>query len=225
MLVSLLRSIILYPLLIIVIRLMGKRQLGQMEASEFVVTMLVADLAAVPMQDLGTPLLYGVIPIVTVLILELVLSALSYYSISFRKLFCGKPVILMENGKILQENLKKTRLTPDELTEYLREKDIVDLSSVKYAILETNGELSALLNPQDRPLTPKDAGIALPELELPITIISGGKLLEENLRLSGRDRGWVEQILSGHKCSVSDIYLLTAEPSGKIYLSKKEAKP
>ena len=223
MLVSLLRSIILYPLLIIVIRLMGKRQLGQMEASEFVVTMLVADLAAVPMQDLGTPLLYGVIPIVTVLILELVLSALSYYSISFRKLFCGKPVILMENGKILQENLRKTRLTPDELTEYLREKDIVDLSSVKYAILETNGELSALLNPQDRPLTPKDAGIALPELELPITIISGGKLLEENLRLSGRDRSWLEQILSSHKCAVSDIYLLTAEPSGKIYLSKKEA--
>ena len=223
MLVSLLRSIILYPLLIIVIRLMGKRQLGQMEASEFVVTMLVADLAAVPMQDLGTPLLYGVIPIVTVLILELVLSALSYYSISFRKLFCGKPVILMENGKILQENLRKTRLTPDELTEYLREKDIVDLSSVKYAILETNGELSALLNPQDRPLTPKDAGFALPELELPITIISGGKLLEENLRLSGRDRSWLEQILSSHKCAVSDIYLLTAEPSGKIYLSKKEA--
>lgn len=219
MLVGLIRSFLLYLILIAVIRMMGKRQLGQMEASEFVVTMLVADLAAVPMQDLGIPLLSGLIPILVVLLMELILSALSYHSITIRKLFCGKPVILMENGKILQENLKKTRLTPDELTELLREKGTTDLSSVKYAILEANGQLSALLYPEYQPATPQDLAIQTQPLYLPITIISGGKLLTENLKISGRDEKWLEKQLKIHSCTVRDVYLLTVEASGKIYLS------
>lgn len=221
MLVSLIRSLILYLLLIIVIRLMGKRQLGEMEPSEFVVTMLIADLASVPMQDLGIPLLSGVIPIVTVLFIELILSTLSYYSITVRKLFCGKPVILMENGKIIQKNLKKNRLTPDELTEHLREKDIVDLTTVKYAILETNGQISALLYAQYQPLTPQDMNIKPQEWTLPITIISDGKILKENLRISGRNQGWLSKVLKEHGCSVPQVYLLTVEPSGRIYLAIK----
>lgn len=219
MLLGLIRSFFLYLILIAVIRLMGKRQLGQMEASEFVVTMLVADLAAVPMQDLGIPLLSGLVPILTVLFLELFLSALSYYSITVRKLFCGKPVILMEDGKILQGNLKKTRITPDELTELLREKSITDLSTVKYAILEANGQLSALTYPEYQPLTPFDMQIKKDELDLPITIISGGKLLKENLKLSGRDEAWLNQYLQQHDSTVSNVYLLTVESSGKTYLS------
>ena len=221
MLVGLIRSFLLYLILIIVIRLMGKRQLGQMEPSEFVVTMLVADLAAVPMQDLGIPLLSGIVPILTVLFLELILSALSYYSITIRKLFCGRPVILMENGTILQENLKKTRITPDELTELLREKEITDLDTVKYAILEANGQLSALLYSEYHPLTAKDMNIQTQELALPVTIISGGKLLRENLKLSGRDDRWLNGLLEHHGCSVNGVYLLTVEPSGKIYLAIK----
>lgn len=221
MLVGLIRSFLLYLILILVIRLMGKRQLGQMEASEFVVTMLVADLAAVPMQDLGIPLLSGIVPILTVLFLELILSALSYYSITVRKLFCGRPVILMENGTILQENLKKTRLTPDELTELLREKEITDLASVKYAILEGNGQLSALQYPEYHPLTPKDMDMQTTELALPVTIISGGKLLRENLKLSGRDDRWLNDLLKQHGCSVKGVYLLTVESSGKVYLAIK----
>lgn len=221
MLVCLTRSFILYLLLIIVIRLMGKRQLGEMEPSEFVVTMLIADLAAVPMQDLGIPLLSGVIPILTILFIELILSTLSYYCITIRKLFCGKPVILMENGKIIQKNLRRTRLTPDELTEYLREKDIVDLTTVKYAILETNGQVSALLYPEYQPLTPKDMNLQPSALELPVTIISGGKLLKENLRLAGRDHNWLSKFMESHGCTVSQVYLLTLEPSGRIYLAMK----
>lgn len=221
MLVSLIRSFLLYLILIIVIRLMGKRQLGQMEPSEFVVTMLVADLAAVPMQDLGTPLLSGIIPILTILFLELILSALSYYSITVRKLFCGRPVILMENGIILQENLKKTRITPDELTELLREKEITDLDTVKYAILEANGQLSALLYPEYQPLTPNDMDIPVQELALPVTIISGGKLLRENLKISGKSDRWLNGLMRQHNCSIKEVYLLTVEPSGKIYLAIK----
>ena len=125
------RTILLYLILILVIRLMGKRQIGQMEPAEFVVTMLVANLAAIPMQDGGIPLFSGVVPILTVLGVELVLSALSLKNSKIRKLLCGKPVILIENGKILQNNLRKTRITLDELTGHLREKDVLDLTVVQ----------------------------------------------------------------------------------------------
>ena len=225
MLVCLIRSVILYLLLILVIRLMGKRQLGEMEPSEFVVALLIADLASVPMQDLGIPLLSGVIPILTVLCIEVMLSVLTFHFIGIRKLFCGKPVILMENGKILYESLRKTRLTPDELTEYLREKGIIDLSTVRFAILETNGQISALLNSQDQPLTAKDAEVPTSPLELPITLVSNGRILKENLKISGHSLAWVKDVLRANRCEISDILLLTVEPGGRLYLSKKQEMP
>jgi len=124
LLLSYIRSIFLYLILIATIRLMGKRQIGQMEASEFVVTMLVANLASIPMQDGAIPLFSGIVPILTVLGTELLLSAMSLRNLWLRKVLCGKPVILIENGRILRENLKRTRVTLDELTGHLREKDV-----------------------------------------------------------------------------------------------------
>ncbi|MDD3164495.1 MAG: DUF421 domain-containing protein, partial [Oscillospiraceae bacterium] len=165
MIVAFIRTLILYPVLILVIRLMGKRQIGQLEPAEFVVTMLLADLAAVPMQDPGIPLIAGLVPILIVLSLELSLSVLSLRSIRFRKFFCGKPVILMENGVILQGSLRRTRVTVDELIEHLRQKDVTDLSTVQYAILETDGCLSVLLYPKEKPASAKDACIKAPPLQ------------------------------------------------------------
>ena len=161
MLISFIRTIILYTILIVVIRLMGKRQLGEMEPMEFVVTMLLANLAAVPMQETGIPLLSGLIPILVVLSMELLLSVLVYHSVGARRLLCGKPVILMENGRLLQENLKKTRITPDELTEFLRIEGITDLASVKYAILETSGQVSVLPYAKFQPANAKAAVFVL----------------------------------------------------------------
>jgi len=155
LLLSYIRTIILYLILIFVIRLMGKRQVGQMEPSEFVVTMLVANLASIPMQDGGIPLYSGLIPILTVLGAELVLSAISMYSVGLRRLLCGKPVILIENGRILRQNLRRTRISLDELTGQLREKDILDPASVQYAILETNGQLSVFPFPNTARLPPR----------------------------------------------------------------------
>ena len=221
MLVCLIRSIILYLLLIFVIRLMGKRQLGEMEPSEFVVAMLIADLASVPMQDLGIPLLAGIIPILTVLALEILLSALSFHSILIRKLFCGKPVILMEDGKILHSSLKATRLTPDELTEHLREKGILDLSTVKYAILETNGQVSVFRDSKFEPPAANILGVHTDPTTLPITIISSGKLMKRNLQLSGFSETWLEQILQKNHCKLHQVLLLTVDPNGSIYLSMK----
>lgn len=210
MLISLIRSVILYFILVVVIRLLGKRQLAEMEPSEFVVTLLIADLATVPMQDLEAPLLTGVVPILTVLAAEVFLSALSYYSISFRKLLCGRPVILMENGVINQKNLRRTRITPDELTELLREKEILKLSDVKYAILETNGQISVL---RDDPQQPQ---------LLPFTIISSGTLLRQNLLLSGHDERWLNQLLRRHQCRMQDVFLLTVNSAEHVFLALKE---
>lgn len=215
----LIRSILVYFFVIMVIRLLGKRQLGEMEPSEFVVSMLIADLAATLMQEVDIPISASIIPIVTVLLLELLLSMLAYRYIAIRKLFCGKPVILMENGKILQDSLRKTRVTPDELTEHLREKGIVDLSTVKYAILETNGQISALIDPTYQPACAKDAGIATQPMSLPITIICNGRLLTENLKISGKSEAWLEHILNTRQCKISQVLLLTVDSLDNVYLS------
>ena len=224
MILSYVRTIVLYLVLIIVVRMMGKRQIGQMEPAEFVVTMLVANLAAIPMQDGGIPLFSGFIPIVTVLGVELVLSALSMKSVRLRRALCGKPVILIENGNILQQNLKKTRITLDELTGHLREKDVLDLQSVQYAILETNGNLSVFPYPKEKPASAKDAGVAVRKQSLPITIISDGELMGKNLEKAKKNTAWVRRVLKERDADVSQTWLLTVDGNDKILFLRKEER-
>ncbi len=222
MILSYVRTILLYGVLIVVVRLMGKRQIGQMEPAEFVVTMLVANLAAIPMQDAGIPLFSGVVPIVTVLGVELLLSVASMNSVQIRKILCGKPVILIENGKILQSNLRRTRVTLDELTGHLREKDVLDLKSVQYAILETNGNLSVFLYPKYKPASAKEAGIETKKQYLPVTLVSDGKVLEENLPLAGKNAQWIDRVLREKNVQLSDVWLLTVDGADTIYFLPKE---
>ena len=222
MILSYIRTIVLYLLLLVVIRLMGKRQVGQMEPSEFVVTMLVANLASIPMQDGGIPLFSGVVPIVTVLGAELVLSALALKNIRLRKWLCGKPVILIENGNILQKNLRKTRITLDELTGHLREKDVLDLNSVQYAILETNGNLSVFPYPKEMPAPARDAGVQVRKQSLPITVISDGRLMKENLQAAKKDVGWVQRVLKEKQAVLADTWLLTVDSEDKILFLRRE---
>lgn len=222
MILSYLRTAVLYLILIAVIRLMGKRQVGQMEPSEFVVTMLVANLASIPMQDGGIPLLSGLVPILTVLGVELVLSTLSLRSIRIRKLLCGKPVILIENGRILQENLRRTSITLDELTGHLRLKDVLDLKAVQFAILETDGNLSVFPYPKYRPANASEAGIPAKSQHLPITIIGDGHLYQENLRLLGKDEGWVRRVLQERNTTIASTWLLTCDTADHICFYPKE---
>lgn len=224
MILSYIRTILFYLILIISVRLMGKRQIGQMEPSEFVVTMLVANLASIPMQDGGIPLYSGLVPIATVLGAELALSSMSMRSIRLRRLLCGKPVILIENGRILQENLRATRVTLDELTGHLREKDILDLRSVQYAILETNGNLSVFPYPAEMAPAAKEMGIHPKEQFLPVTIISDGVLMEENLRYAGKNEDWVRSTLSQYRAVVANTFLLTVDKADHVYWLGKEAK-
>ena len=222
MILSYIRTIILYLVLIFCIRLMGKRQIGQMEPSEFVVTMLVANLATIPMQNEGMPLYGGIIPMLTVLGMELVLSGAMLRSIRLRKILCGKPVILIENGRILQQNLRATRVTLDELTGHLREKDVLDIRSVQYAILETNGNLSVFPFPSELPASAKDAGVHPKDRFLPVTVISDGQLLRQNLQYAGKNESWVHQVLGEYRASIAGTWLLTVDKADHVVWLGKE---
>ena len=222
MILSYLRTLLLYLILILVIRVMGKRQIGEMEPAEFVVTMLVANLAAIPMQDAEIPLFSGLVPILTVLGMELVLSWATMRSVVLRRFFCGKPVILIENGKILQQNLRATRITLDELTGHLREKDVLDITTVQYAILETDGQLSVFPYPKHRPASAKDAGVEAKGQYLPITVIEDGYLSPENLKRAGKEVAWVEKVLKERKSDKKNTLLLTVDGSDRVVWIGKE---
>ena len=222
MILSYVRTLLLYLLLLTVIRVMGKRQIGQMEPTEFVVTMLVANLAAIPMENVGTPLYAGVVPIVTVLGAELLLSGISMGSVRFRRLLCGKPVILIENGRLLQSNLRSTRLTLDELLQHLRQKDILDITQVQYAILETDGSLSVFPYPDHRPATAKEAKVKTEKQYLPITILEDGYLSRENLKKAGKDRLWLRKTLQQQGATEKDTLLLTVDSADHVVFLRKE---
>ena len=222
MLLSYIRTIILYLLLLLAIRTMGKRQIGQMEPSEFVVTMLVANFASIPMEDTDVPLWAGVIPILSVLGAELVLASLSLRSVWLRRVLCGKPVILIENGRILQDNLRSTRVTLDELGGHLREKDVLDVRTVQYAILETNGNLSVFPYPAEAPASAREAGIHPKGRYLPVTIIEDGHLFRDNLALAGKDDAWLRQILGQYRSSLAGTWLLTVDKADNVIWQGKD---
>ena len=224
MILSYLRTLFLYLVLIFAVRLMGKRQIGEMEPAEFVVTMLVANLAAIPMQDGAIPLYSGLVPILTVLGLELVLSGATLRSVKLRQLLCGKPVILIDNGKILQENLRNARITLDELTGHLREKDVLDIQTVQFAILETNGNLSVFPYPKEKPASARDAGVQAGKQYLPVTIVEDGYLSKENLTRAGKDESWLQKVLGQHSADIMSTYLLTVDASDQVlWLGKEKA--
>ena len=224
MILSYFRTLFLYLVLIFAVRLMGKRQIGEMEPAEFVVTMLVANLAAIPMQDGAIPLYSGLVPILTVLGMELVLSGLILRSVRLRQLLCGKPVILIDNGKILQENLKSARINLDELTGQLRAKDVLDIRTVQFAILETSGDLSVFPYPKEKPASAKDAGVQATGQHLPVTVVEDGYLSRENLERAKKDEKWLEKVLSQHNCGIQDTFLLTVDQSGQVVWLGKEIK-
>ena len=184
----------------------------------------MGNLAAIPIENLDMSVWFGLVPIGLVYLAELIMSVLTLRSIRIRKLFCGKPVILIENGEIQEKNLKRTRVNLDELTMHLREKDIFDLSTVKFAILETNGQLSTLLYAKDQPASARDAGQKVQEVELPITVISDGKLLNTNLAKTGKDENWVNAELRKRNCKQKDVLLLTVDSAGKVFFVRKKVQ-
>ncbi len=219
------RTIILYAIIIVGIRLMGKRQVGELEPSELVLSLLIADLASVPMQDVALPLHTGVVPMLTLLAISMGLSVLTVKSIRFRRILCGEPSIVIKKGDIDQREMEKTRLTVDELLEELRNQGYTDLSTVEYAILETNGILSVLPYANQKPPTALDLGVTVSGGGLPSILISDGQLIERNLSAQGYDRPWIEgQLRQRGVERIRDIFLLTVDESGAIYYIPRERR-
>ena len=223
MFIGLIRTIILYIFIIIGIRLMGKRQVGELEPSELVLSLIIADLASVPMQDYGIPLLTGILPILALLAMTMILSVLTMKSVRFRALMCGRPSIVIRDGLVDQREMARNRLTIDELLEELRAKGYTDPATVKYAILETNGQLSVLPYANQKPPTAQQLQVSAEESGLPLVVISDGRLLEHNLRALGRDRKWLDQRLEERGCSgLEAVFLLLVDQTGSIYLARKD---
>lgn len=224
MVIAFLRTIILYVFITAGIRLMGKRQVGELEPSELVLALLIADLAAVPMQDFGIPLLTGLIPILTLLCITMALSVLTMKSIKFRAVLCGRPSIIVENGKPRQGEMKRNRFTLDELMEELRMKGVTDLSTVKYAILETNGQLSVLPFAAQKPPAAQALDLHLPEPGLPVVLINDGRLMSRALHHRGLDETWLDKQLKEHHIKhIRDVFLLTVDETNKVCVIEKEA--
>lgn len=225
MVIAFTRTIILYLLIIIGIRIMGKRQVGELEPSELVLDLIIADLAAVPMQDFGIPLLSGMIPILTLLCVTMILSVLTMKNIRFRAIICGRPSIIVENGRINQSEMHRNRFTLDELNEELRLQSVTDLTTVKYAILETSGRVSVILSAGDQPLTPRDLSLSPQEPGLPTVIINDGRLLDRNLKARGLNEGWLQKRLEEHHASsVADVFYLSVDQENQVYFVAREAE-
>lgn len=222
MVIAFVRTVILYLLIIFGIRLMGKRQVGELEPSELVLSLIIADLAAVPMQDFGIPLLTGIIPIATLLSITTILSVLTMKSVKFRAIMCGRPSIIVENGQLRQSEMAKNRFTVDELMEDLRMNGINDISTVKYAILETNGRLSILPYAGLLPVTAQQMNVAAEDLGLPLVVVSDGRLLSHNLKTRGLNEIWLKSCLKNHGLSnVEDVFLLTVDEKNNVYCAAK----
>lgn len=222
MLITFIRAIILYIVVLVVMRLMGKREIGQLQPFELAIAIMIADLAAVPMSELGIPLTNGIIPILALLVMYMIISALNMKSIKFRKVISGQPSLLIYRGRIDEKVLRKERITINELQERLRGDNIFNLSDVEYAILETNGEVTVIQKPEKRNVIIEDLNIS-PEYEgIPYDLVVDGKIMEENLKAIGRDKNWLEKQLKKFDAKPSNTLIATLDGKGDFFCQKKE---
>lgn len=219
------RAAILYLLVVIIIRIMGKHQIGQLQPYELVITILISELAAVPMQDTDIPLINGIIPILTLLFIQITLSLLSLKSETARRIICGGPSILIENGQIVQRELTRLRYSINDLLEQLRLKNLPNISDVEYAILETSGKLSVIPKSQKRPVNPEDLQIDTPYEGLPLTIIIDGTLKRDNLQKVKLDETWLlNELRNFGLTSWKQVLLATLDSSGKLFIQPIDLK-
>jgi len=222
LLIIFVRTLILYILIIIVLRLMGKRQIGQLQPSELVVALIIADLAAVPMSEVGIPLINGIIPIITLFIMEELLSYLSLKSERARGLISGKPSILIERGIIMEKELQQLRYNLNDLLEQLRLKNFSNVEDVNYAILETSGQLSVIPKEEKKPVTLKDMNIKTQIQHLPVTVIIDGRIISDNLYKIGLSNNWLANELKKNKIkSARDVFFAYLNPEKKLIYQLK----
>ena len=222
MIISFLRAILLYGAIIGAIRLMGKRQISELQTSELVVTLLISDIAAIPMQDTSQPLVSGLLPIAVLVMCEIAISVGMVKSALFRKWICGRPILVIQNGKVDQKELRRLRMTIEDLSAQLRQQGIAHMDDVSYAIVETNGSLSVLKKPAQDVPTAQMLQLDPPDEGLELVVISDGKIFDVSLSLCGHTREWLDGILEGQSLSAKDIFIMTANTNGGFQITKKE---
>lgn len=213
------RTILLYIFVVIATRLMGKRQIGELQPFELVIAVMLSELASVPMQDIGIPLINGIIPILALVCIELTVSFLMLKFRPFRKVVCGVPSILIKNGHVLYDQLKKQRFNMDDLMEELRLQGYLNIADIEYAILETGGRLSIIPKGQYATVTPKDLNLKTTDPKLPFGIIMDGVLNFESLSESGHDMKWLKDSLKSKGFSdISDVFIAIIDTKGNLFV-------
>ena len=224
MLINFFRSIILYIIVLVVMRLMGKREIGQLQPFELAISIMIADLATIPMTDTGIPIGNGIIPILGLLVMHLLISLINLKSIKLREIICGKPRILIYRGKIQEKALIKERFTINELQERIRSQNIINLGDVEYAILETSGQITVIEKPNKRQTTPEDFGI-IPEYEgIPYDLVVDGKVMMKNLEAIGKNYNWLKKEINKFGFNPEDALVATIDGKNQIFCQKKENK-
>jgi len=222
MIISFIRTIILYISVLVGVRLMGKKEIGELQPAELIITIMISDLASVPMQNIGVPLLNGIIPIFTLVILEIFLSKISFNNKKIQTFFSGKPSIIMRNGQIDYQELERLRYNVDDFLGELRKKDIFNINDVDIAIIETDGSLSVIPVPEKKPLTPSDMNIKPQKEELPYTFINDGKLIPENLKRCNISNKTFKKMLKNNGIKkIEDVYLATYTKDNGLVVKKK----
>lgn len=222
MAITLVRTVVVYILIMVVMRLMGKRQIGELQPTELVITILLSELVAIPLQDNEYPLLNSVVPVMVLVSIEVINSVISMKSRLFRRASQGNPVMVIRDGVIDQEEIKQLRFTIDDLLSALRQKDVFDLAQVQYAVLETDGQFSVLLKPEYRTITPKDLQVAPGNGSMPCLVIGDGKVIPEALRECGITRKRLSTILRGKSVEEQDVFLMTVDGQENVLLIRKE---
>ena len=221
MIITITRTVILYIFVTLGIRLMGKRQIGEMQPNELVVTLLISEIAAIPLQDTSQPILDGVVAIFTLVILEIIISVTAMKSIIVRKLMNGKSAVIIKNGVVDKQAMKNVRMTVLDLVELLRGQNVFDISTVAFAVLEVNGNLSILLKSSEQPATSGDLKLNKEAAVLPLPVISDGKLINESLKALETDSGKIKKILDDNDTVIENVFLMTMNRDAKFTLIKK----
>lgn len=216
------KSIILYTIVLIVMRCMGKREIGQMQPFELAIAIMIADLATTPMTEIGIPLLYGIIPILGLLFMHIIISLGNLKSIRMREFICGKPRILIYRGKIDEEALKTENFTINELQERLRVNNVNNLGDVEFAILETSGQISVVLKPEKRALKPEDFKIDAKYEGISYDLVIDGKIMEDNLKKLGKSRAWLEKEVGKFNMKPEEALVVVLNGDKTIFCQKKE---
>lgn len=224
MIITITRTIVLYIFVTLGIRLMGKRQIGEMQPNELVITLLISEIAAIPLQDTSQPILNGVVAIFMLVILEIIISVITMKSLYVRKIMNGKSAVIIKNGVIDQNVMRQVRMTVLDLVELLRGQDVFDISTVAYAVLEVNGNLSVLLKSSEQPVTVKDIDIKKEKATLPLPVISDGKIIRESLDALEISEEDIKSTAKKNSTDIKDVFLMTMDRYGETSLIKMRDK-